>query len=164
MVSPSGMILKCAYRRCPVFDKLEFVGMRRTIPSPGGKGDREAVDEEWRHLTICNAVNLNGTDFSNVPFSRSAYKYGTYRRSSSAPVCALGHLPPGGRYGAAHPYKFQFIALLRKTGMHIHGYLISYILPFISAFPAVFPTKKPPSFWTAALMDCLGITAGWRSA
>ena len=37
MVSPSGMILKCAYRRCPVFDKLEFVGMRRTIPSPGGQ-------------------------------------------------------------------------------------------------------------------------------
>ena len=40
-----------------LMDKLEFVGMRdRTIPSPGGKGDREAVDEEWRHLTIRNAV------------------------------------------------------------------------------------------------------------
>ena len=35
---------------------------------PGGKGDREAVDEEWRHLTIRNAVNLNGTDFFNVLF------------------------------------------------------------------------------------------------
>ena len=39
-----------------------------TIPSPGGKGDREAVDEEWRHLPILNAVNSNGTDFPNVPF------------------------------------------------------------------------------------------------
>ena len=33
-----------------------------------GKGDREAVDEEWRHLPILNAVNSNGTDFPNVPF------------------------------------------------------------------------------------------------
>ena len=39
-----------------------------TIPSPGGKGDREAVDEEWRHLPIRNAVNSNGTTFPNVPF------------------------------------------------------------------------------------------------
>ena len=38
------------------------------IPSPGGKGDREAVDEEWRYIPILNAVNSNGTDFSNVPF------------------------------------------------------------------------------------------------
>ena len=29
MVSPSGMILKCAYRRCPVFDKLVFDGVYR---------------------------------------------------------------------------------------------------------------------------------------
>ena len=71
------------------------------MPSPGGKGDREAVDEEWRHLAIHNAVHSNGTTFPNVPFSRNAYKYGTYRRSSSAPVCALGHLPPGGRHCAA---------------------------------------------------------------
>ena len=48
--------------------KLEFVGVRCTIPSPGGKGDREAVDEEWRHLPIRNAVNSNGTTFPNVPF------------------------------------------------------------------------------------------------
>ena len=68
-VSPSGMILKIViivFARVP--DKLVFVEMRCTIPSPGGKGDREAVDEEWRHLTICNAVYLNGIDFSNVPF------------------------------------------------------------------------------------------------
>ena len=38
------------------------------MPSPGGKGDREAVDEEWRHFTIRNAVNSNGTTFPNVPF------------------------------------------------------------------------------------------------
>ena len=55
------------------------------------------------------------------------------------PQCALlKHLPPGGRYGAAHPYKFQFIGLLRKNdnqnfqnhprrGYHIL-YLISHIL------------------------------------
>ena len=29
---------------------------RNAMPSPGGKGDREAVDEEWRHLTIRNVV------------------------------------------------------------------------------------------------------------
>ena len=51
-----------------MYDKLEFVGMRCTIPSPGGKGDREAVDEEWRHLTILNAVKSKNTTFSNVPF------------------------------------------------------------------------------------------------
>ena len=28
----------------------------RAMPSPGGKGDREAVDEERRNLTIHNAV------------------------------------------------------------------------------------------------------------
>ena len=69
MVSPSGMnlkIMQIGFTRVP--EKLEFVEMRCTIPSPGGKGDREAVDEEWRHLTICNAVYLNGIDFSNVPF------------------------------------------------------------------------------------------------
>ena len=49
-------------------EKLEFVEMRCTIPSPGGKGDREAVDEEWRHLAIRNAVNSNRTTFPNVPF------------------------------------------------------------------------------------------------
>ena len=49
-------------------DKLEFVGMRRTIPSPGGKGDREAVDEEWRHLSVLNAVKSKSTAFPNVPF------------------------------------------------------------------------------------------------
>ena len=59
-------IMMIGFTRVP--EKLEFVEMRCTIPSPGGKGDREAVDEEWRHLTICNAVYLNGIDFSNVPF------------------------------------------------------------------------------------------------
>ena len=48
--------------------KLEFAEMRCTIPSPGGKGDREAVDEERRHLTIFNAVKSKNTTFSNVPF------------------------------------------------------------------------------------------------
>ena len=45
-----------------------LLGWCNAIPSPGGKGDREAVDEEWRHLAIRNAVNLNDTTFSNVPF------------------------------------------------------------------------------------------------
>ena len=69
MVSPSGMNLKImmiGFTRVP--EKLEFVEMRCTIPSPGGKGDREAVDEEWRHLTILNAVKSKNTTFSNVPF------------------------------------------------------------------------------------------------
>ena len=61
----------------PFGDDLEMLGRRkmgvckdecRTIPSPGGKGDREAVDEEWRHLTILNAVKSKNTTFSNVPF------------------------------------------------------------------------------------------------
>ena len=51
------------------------------------------------------------------------------------PQCALlKHLPPGGRYGAAHPYKFQFIGQLGKTDQHISKsspegipHLISYI-------------------------------------
>ena len=47
--------------------KLEFAGVRCTIPSPGGKGDREAVDEEWRHLSILNAVKSKSTAFPNVP-------------------------------------------------------------------------------------------------
>ena len=35
------------------------------------------------------------------------------------PQCAhWGTFPPGGRYGAAHPHKFQFIQLLSKTDMH----------------------------------------------
>ena len=95
-----------------------------TIPSPGGKGDREAVDEEWRHLTIRNAVNSNSATFSNVPFSRNAYRFGTDRRSSSAPVCALGHLPPGGRHCAAGISTFQNHP---RRGYHIL-YLISRIL------------------------------------
>ena len=68
MVSPSGMILKLLIGFALLYDKLEFVGVRCTIPSPGGKGDREAVDEEWRHLTIRNAVKSKNTTFSNVPF------------------------------------------------------------------------------------------------
>ena len=55
VVSPSGMVLK-GWDDC------------RAMPSPGGKGDREAVDEEWRHLTILNAVKSKSTTFSNVPF------------------------------------------------------------------------------------------------
>ena len=31
-------------------------GCRNAMPSPGGKGDREAVDEEWRYLPILNVV------------------------------------------------------------------------------------------------------------
>ena len=38
MVSPPGMILKILIIVFPQQpDKLEFVGVRRTIPSPGGK-------------------------------------------------------------------------------------------------------------------------------
>ena len=59
------------------------------------------MDEEWRHLSVLNAVKSKSTAFPNVPFYRNAYRFGTDRRSSSAPVCELGHLPPGGRYCAA---------------------------------------------------------------
>ena len=68
MVSPSGMILNLLIGFALLYDKLEFVGVRCTIPSPGGKGDREAVDEEWRHLSILNAVKSKSTAFPNVPF------------------------------------------------------------------------------------------------
>ena len=57
-----------SYRFSQLIGKLEFDGMPEPKPSPGGKGDREAVDEEWRHLPIRNAVNSNGTTFPNVPF------------------------------------------------------------------------------------------------
>ena len=67
MVSPSGMILNLLIGFALLYDKLEFVGVRCTIPSPGGKGDREAVDEEWRHLSILNAVKSKSTAFPNVP-------------------------------------------------------------------------------------------------
>ena len=62
------MILNLLIGFALLYDKLEFEEMRCTIPSPGGKGDREAVDEEWRHLTIRNAVKSKNTTFSNVPF------------------------------------------------------------------------------------------------
>ena len=68
MVSPSGMILNLLIGFALLYDKLEFVGVRCTIPSPGGKGDREAVDEEWRHLSVLNAVKSKSTAFPNVPF------------------------------------------------------------------------------------------------
>ena len=94
---------------------------RNAMPSPGGKGDREAVDEEWRHLTIRNAVHSNGTTFPNVPFSQNAYRFGTDRRSSSAPL--RGHLPPGGRHCAAVIPTFSNIP---------EGDTTSYILSLIS--------------------------------
>ena len=92
----------CAYR---FSSAAGYIGVCKdeggTIPSPGGRWHGEAVtDEEWRNLTIRYAVNSNVTIVSNVPFYRNAHRFGTYRRSSSAPVCALGHLPPGGRYFA----------------------------------------------------------------
>ena len=62
------MILNLLIGFALLYDKLEFVGVRRTIPSPGGKGDREAVDEEWRHLSVLNAVKSKSTAFPNVPF------------------------------------------------------------------------------------------------
>ena len=37
-------------------------------------------------------------------------------------MCALGHLPPGGRYGAAHPYKFQLIGQPGKADKLINLY------------------------------------------
>ena len=61
------MILNLLIGFALLYDKLEFVGVRCTIPSPGGKGDREAVDEEWRHLSILNAVKSKSTAFPNVP-------------------------------------------------------------------------------------------------
>ena len=92
----------CAYRFHSAREKIGICKDEyRIMPSPGGKGDREAVDEEWRHLPILNAVKSKSTAFPNVPFYRNAYRFGTDRRSSSVPVCELGHLPPGGRYCAA---------------------------------------------------------------
>ena len=75
VVSPSGMILKitchCEPVRRLVWQSPKVLDRFRgwdAIPSPGGKGDREAVDEEWRHLILRNADKSNGTDFPNVPF------------------------------------------------------------------------------------------------
>ena len=97
---------------------------RDAIPSPEGKGDREAVDEEWRHLIPCNAVKSDSTGFSFVPFSRTAYRFETFRRSSSAPS---GHLPPGGRHGCAGTQ-----SLLPGEGMALRGLEETFAkLPFI---------------------------------
>ena len=80
---PSGSINGC------------LKGCRSAMPSPGGKGDREAVDEERRHLTICNAVNLNGTDFSNVPF-HELQTNSEHIAVPHPPQCAhWGTFPPG---------------------------------------------------------------------
>ena len=69
MVSPSGINIKNVHIAFPKLrDKLVFAGMPERNTFPRGKGDREAVDEEWRHLIIRNAANSNSTDFSNVPF------------------------------------------------------------------------------------------------
>ena len=89
------------------------------IPSPGGKGDREAVDEEWRHLTICNAVNLNGTDFSNVPF-HELQTNSEHIAVPHPPQCAhWGTFPPGEGIAAPHLNKFQLTGLMRETDQHI---------------------------------------------
>ena len=96
-----------------------------TIPSPGGKGDREAVDEEWRHLILWNAPKSNHTDFPIVLFNRTANKFGTYRRSSSAPVCALAR---NDRENGA--WFLKLMTLPRR------GYHISYLLSDICVRPA----------------------------
>ena len=85
------------------------------MPSPGGKGDREAVDEEWRHLTICNAVNLNGTDFSNVPF-HELQTNSEHIAVPHPPQCAhWGTFPPGEGIAFRHPSKFQFVSMFPKA-------------------------------------------------
>ena len=130
-----------------------IVSRSTPMPSPGGKGDREAVDEEWRHLTIRNTVHSYGTTFPNIPFSRNAYRFGTDRRSSSAPL--RGHLPPGGRYcvapslqtpisRAAEESRYaQF--LFRKRGNRLltafvrHGMLSAAFSRFFQHFPKKIP-------------------------
>ena len=84
---PGEAMVRCLTFRRGKDGKCRFSNAAK-IPSPGGKGDREAVDEEWRHLTIRNAVKSGGTGFSFVPFSRTANKFGTFRRSSSVSLCS----------------------------------------------------------------------------
>ena len=89
------------------------------MPSPGGKGDREAVDEEWRHLTIRNAVNLNGTDFPIILFTELQTN-SEHIAVPHPPQCAhWGTFPPGEGIALRYLYKFQFIGQLRITDMHI---------------------------------------------
>ena len=88
MTLPSGDDFEMCLPALPSVRQIGVCIDDGIIPSPGGKGDREAVDEEWRNLILWNAPKSNHTDFPIVLFNRTANKFGTYRRSSSAPVCA----------------------------------------------------------------------------
>ena len=56
------------------------------------------TDEERRNVKYGFALRKIGRNGTLYPFFWGAFRIPLHRRSSSAPVCALGHLPPGGRY------------------------------------------------------------------
>ena len=60
------------------------------------------TDEERRYVPNLFAVHEKGTFGKAVRFDLTALRMVRCRHSSSAPACALGHLPPGGRYCPLH--------------------------------------------------------------
>ena len=161
MVSLSGMILKCwdAGTQC--------------LP-PGGRG----TAKRWMRNGEISffGMHLNQTiQIFQLYFLTELQTNSEHIAVPHPPQCALlKHLPPGGRYGAAHPYKFQFIGLLRKpiipifkfipggdTASYI-SYLLSYI--FLHAPSAAGPTwrnrdrEEERNVWI--LLNGLGWTGG----
>ena len=86
------IILFCAYR---VNSAVRQIGVCRAddrkIPSPGGKGDREAVDEERRQVQ--EHMRTRGqTEFQNGAILHTAPVIGRFRHSSS--VTKIGSEAP----------------------------------------------------------------------
>ena len=121
---------------------MEFEGVRErnTFP-PGGRGTAKRWMRNGDISSFGMQLNQTVQTFPIYLFNE-VHTNMEHIAVPHPPQCALlKHLPPGGRYGAAQPRKFQFIGLLGKNDIHffeIHprrGYHILYLISDISYLP-----------------------------
>ena len=125
-----------AFLSCPVNWCLQ--GCRNAIPSPGGKGDREAVDEEWRHLNHSQCGQFKWYKLFQCTFLTKCIQIRNISPFLIRPSVRTGAPSPRGKVLCGpHPYKHQFVERWAtpvstfqnhpRRGYHIL-YLISRIL------------------------------------
>ena len=123
-------------------DQLVFAGMSAAqyLP-PGGRGTAKRWMRNGDNSSFGMQLNQTVQTFPIYLFNE-VHTNMEHIAVPHPPQCALlKHLPPGGRYGAAQPRKFQFIGLLGKNDIHffeIHprrGYHILYLISDISYLP-----------------------------
>ena len=86
---------------------------------PGGKGDREAVDEEWRHLNHSQCGQFKWHKLFQCTFLTKCIQIWNISPFLIRPSVRTGAPSPRGKVLFRRLYKHQLIGQLRKNDMHI---------------------------------------------